>query len=86
MYGKIKSKNFKIFLIQRKKVAIKCLKKSVVLTTEDGVEDVFKERRILELKYPFKCSLRYAFQDKKNLYIGNLYKLLNFISTLLLFA
>ena len=58
-------------MIQRKKVAIKCLKKSVVLTTEDGVEDVFKERRILELKYPFKCSLRYAFQDKKNLYIGN---------------
>ena len=55
-------------------MALKVLKKSVVLTTEDGVDDVFKESRILRLQYPFKSSIYYTFQDKKNVYIGKLFE------------
>ena len=46
------------------------MKKSVVLTTEDGVDDVFKESRILRLRYPYKSTIYCTFQDKKNIYIG----------------
>ena len=37
---------------------------------EDGVNEIFKERNILALQYPFKCTAYYTFQDKNNLYLG----------------
>ena len=46
-----------------RKVALKVLKKSTVLMTEDGVEDIFKEKRILQLQNRFKSTAYYTFQD-----------------------
>jgi len=56
-----------------RKVALKVLKKSTVLMTEDGVEDIFKEKRILQLQNRFKSTAYYTFQDADFLYMGMKY-------------
>ena len=56
-----------------RKVALKVLKKSTVLMTEDGVEDIFKEKRILQLQNRFKSTAYYTFQDSDFLYMGMKY-------------
>lgn len=46
-----------------RKYAIKAVKKSLILSIADGVEDVFKERKVMAMQNKFKCSLFFTFQD-----------------------
>lgn len=50
--------------------AIKAIRKALVLSTPDGIVDIFKERGVMSMDNKFKCSLYFAFQDQGYLYLG----------------
>ena len=60
--------------------AIKTIRKSLIDAVPTGLEDIFKERKILIRESRFTCALKFAFQDIGYLFLGiYILKIINYL-------